>query len=493
MTKQYLKYLFIAFNICTFCSCKKYLDEPNKLQSDIKTVDQLQALIDNAPLFSYEGNNYTATFSTDDTEIEMEAYQKYPTSVSLDALHYYTWDISNVINKGYDDLWNNEFKKIFTANVVLVNVDNVQGTLEQKNVVKANALFIRAMSYWALVNHYCLPYAPQNLKSFGLPLKSSTIYTEPLNRSTLEDTYDFILKDVRQAMDLLAGGDVEDRMRWRVSEKAIYAFLSRYYLFTNNYQEALRAADLALTSSVANLVDFNTLGKGTPAVYTNPNITLSYSILNDWAANRFLYWNEFYYTRYSYNASQWYNPSKQLLAIYDKENDLRFKNFFIENGGRRFNVISPAQYRYTTFNDGRYLVSGPTVAEVLLNKAEAAARLNEVPLSMQSLNALRLKRYQHYSDLDATSSADALHKILLERRRELPFSFRWGDIRRFSVNETIEDDIVLERTFYKVLDASVDLTKIEKYSLPIKSLRYAVPISAIEIAASQGQIEQNKY
>ena len=43
--------------------------------------------------------------------------------------------------------------------------------------------------------------------------------------------------------------------------------------------------------------------------------------------------------------------------------------FFVEHGNRRMGVPYEA-YRYNQFYDGRYIISGLTTAEMLLNKAE---------------------------------------------------------------------------------------------------------------------------
>jgi len=486
--QQLLAFLLIIM----FSSCKKFLQEPNKLQADIQTVDQLEALINNAPLY-YQEANLTASFSTDDTEISKEMITAYPSSVSLNNLLYYTWAVGNIASLGSDDLWSGEYKKIFNANVVLANIDRVAGTDLQKSKIKADAYFIRAMSNWTLVNYYCLPYSNANFQSPGIPLKTSTIYTESLKRATLKETYDAILSDVEAAKTILPEGDVISTLRWRVSRKAIDAFLSRYYLFTEDYDRVVSSADEALKSANAKLTDLNTVVAGISVTYANPSATLNYSSLNDWGPNLFLYWNEQYYTRYTSNPSQNFIPSSSLLSLYEKTNDLRYSLFMIPNGGRRFNVINPAQFRYTYFNDGRFLISGPGVAEVLLNKAEALARKGSGTDAMGSINLLRQKRMKNYVPMIASSNIDALTKVLQERRRELPFAFRWLDIRRFSVNQDQTDDVSITREFYEVTSAGIDLKKPMTYTLPAKSLRYAVPINGLDIANSQGQLSQNSY
>lgn len=494
-----LHIMILMLGLISLASCKKYLDEPNKIQTDIKTVDQLQALIDNVtagPAFAYEGHNATATYSTDDTEITMDLYKNNPNAVSIANLYYYIFDVDNVIGASTDALWNNEFKKIFTANVILSTVDAAAGDDASRNRVKADAYFIRAYSYWTLVNYYCVPYAQDaeaNKKAKGLPLKKTTDYSESLKRATLQETYDFIMSDVAQAQSLVAYTDVQAALRWRISKPAIDAFLSRYYLFTRDYDKCIQSANSALTSQTVKLVDFNTIPAGNPASYANPAATLKYSALNDYAAAKFFTWDEFYYTRFTYTSAQWDIPSTNLLSLYDQSNDLRFQLLMITNGGRRFSVITPAQYRYDYFNDGRYIPAGPTMAEVLLNKAEASARKGDMANALIAVNTLRAKRLKTNVPLTATSAANALTQILQERRRELPFSFRWFDIRRFSANDDPSDDVTVTRTFFKVGVGTVDVNTTQTYTLPVKSLRYAVPINGVEINASQGQIEQNNY
>nr|WP_162988814.1 RagB/SusD family nutrient uptake outer membrane protein [Pedobacter schmidteae] len=469
--------------------CKKYLAEEPRKQASIKTVSQLEALVDNATAFSSEAN-MTATYSTDDTEISRELYQKNPGAFSVDNLQYYVFKVDGVINLATDGLWTAEFKKIFTANLILSNIDQVTGDEATRLRVKADAHFIRAYSYWLLANYYCAPYAIANMNSLGLPIKKTVDYTESLKRATLKETYDFILSDIAEAQKV-AYDDVEPRRAWRISQKAISAFMSRFYLFTGDMDKSLAEANKALTTSNAKLVDLNTLATGIPKSYSNPAVTLNFSELNDWAASKFLYWSEFYYTRLTYTGSQWFLPSANLRALYDAQNDLRYKKFMIENGGRRFSVITPAAFRYTIFGDGAYIPAGFTVAEVLLNKAEVLARKGNVAGAMDAVNTLRLKRMSSYIALSAIDKDDAIKKVLEERRREMPFTMRWYDIRRFSVNDYPQDDITVTRDFFDVSAVGANVGSPKTYTLDNK--RYLVPINGVELDASQKQIVQNSY
>lgn len=482
-------YIGFAAAILMTASCKKYLSEEPKKQASIKTVEQLEALVNNATEFSKE-TNFTATYSTDDTEISKELYKNNVTAFTVNSLQRYVSATAGIENLATDELWTGEFKKIFTANVILKNIDLVSGDEASRQRVKADAHFIRAMSYWILVNNYCAPYAAANMNSLGLPLKRTVDYEESLKRATLQETYDFILADI-EAAKKVAEADVDPRKTWRVSQKAISAFMSRYYLFTGDYDKSLAESNKALESATVSLVDYNTILPGRSVSYSNPAATLRYSQLNDWNAAKYLYWSELYYSRYQYTGEQWYLPSSALVALYDQTNDLRYKHLMIPNGGRRFNVVTPAAYRYTMFTDGSLLVSGPTRAEMLLNKAEALARQGDVQNALLAVNTLRQKRMSTYSALTASNKDEAIKQVLAERRRELPFVMRWYDIRRFSVNDYAADNITVKRDFYQVNRTGVDLSTPKIYTLESKHL--VVPINGVEIDASKGQIQQNPY
>lgn len=496
-----LNILLLVGLIAAVSGCKAYLEEEPTRQSTIKTADQLEALINNATQFSADGTpgnggtNGTAGYSTDDTEIPLDAYAANTAGKwTIDNLYFYTFKIDEIIGISSDPVWNGEYRKIFTANLVLSNIDRVTGEPELKSELRADAHFIRAYSYWVLVNHHCLPMtdANKNEPGLGLPLKLTTDYEEPFSRSTLKETYDLILADMNEAKKT-SRTDVDLTKPWRVSKKAVDAFLSRYYLFLGNYTESLTHTNSALASTNAVLVDFHTIVAGTQQNYTAPVASIINSEFYDYTAVKFLFWKEFYLPRFSYQSSQWLIPSTALRNLYDQANDLRFKWLFLQNSNRRFSIVSHNLYRYAFFSDGRYIPTGPTVAEMLLNKAEILARQGNVADAMTTVNLLRAKRLNTPDPLTATTQDEAIAKVLEERRRELPFSFRWYDIRRFSVNNYPADDVTVTRTFYKVNVGSVDITTTQTYTLPVGSKRYAVPINGVEIMASKNEITQNQY
>ena len=80
--------------------------------------------------------------------------------------------------------------------------------------LKAEAHFIRAFQNWELLNTYCLPYSPENMKEPGIPHKTSTSFEQSLVRMNLEESYRFVEEDLKEALKITV--DNVNR-RWRVS------------------------------------------------------------------------------------------------------------------------------------------------------------------------------------------------------------------------------------------------------------------------------------
>ncbi len=208
-------------------------------------------------------------------------------------------------------------------------------------------------------------------------------------------------------------------------------------------------------------------------------------------------WKEFLYFRMLSNPSYWYVPSPELLALYDQKNDLRYKYNIVKGYSYDRGMLKPSyDYPGYVFFYKDRIPSGPTVAEMLLTKSEAQAHLGNAAAAMETLNTLRSKRMLAgpWVNLTASNKEDAIKKVSDERRREMPFSQRWIDVRRYNHNEISSDDIIMKKSFYPYNNSVVNNDQPKQdYTLPKDSRRWAAPIPVSDIEASNGKIEQNKY
>ncbi len=490
-------------------SCEDFLSEkPSKSSSLVPTsVEQLEYLLNLYSTF-YQESSRTLIYSTDDYGLLPELYQAKSNIYSVAAVQFAVWDTEFLPFDTRENFWPSEYKKIFTANMVMSNLPKVEGTESQKEQLRLESHLIRAVSMWNLAQTYCLPYTEANKDEPGLVLKQSTSFEEPYDRATLEETYAMIQSDIEEALKLTNSMDmVNNKYRsWRGSKAAANAFAARYYLNRNEYSKALSHANIALQEHNV-LVDYNTEMKysditsnvtvnGQPVPVLYPYTHDNQSDMTD-----MMEWKEFYYFRMLYHESWWYVPSPELLALYDQTYDLRFKYHIVDNYSYDRGLTNPPyEYPGYVFFYKDKIPSGPTVAEMLLVKAECLARDNKVSEAMSALNQLRAKRFDNQApsqviNLTASSKEDAVTKILEERRREMPFTQRWFDIRRLNSNTDSFDDVpTLTRSFYNYNSSTiVPDGGLKTYTLEKNSRRWAAPIPDTEILSSEGVIKQNNY
>lgn len=499
--------LVVALGACS--KINDYLDEPPSKTTSlvITTADQLDALLNNYSVFYSEGNR-TAIYSTDDYDLSKALYDARPgTFSSMATIQFMLWDTQYLADDTREGFWSGEYRKIFYANTVLDYVDEVTGTEEQKTALKADAYFIRAYSYWVLANTYCLPLTDANKNEPGVPLKFSISFEEPFVRQPLAKVYAQIESDLAEALKtnvpLVQSGKAR---HWRASKAGVNGFAARYWLSRYDYAKAVSYANAAL-AEYNTLVDYNvdmkfgtpstlTLNAGTPQ-QSSYTIQYPYTHNNQVDFTDMLGWKEFLYFRMLNHESWWYIPSQELLNLYDGAHDLRFKYHIVEGYSYDRGITKPSyDYPGYIFFFKDRLPSGPTVAEMYLIKAEALAHTNDAAGAMAALNTLRAKRLTPgaWVNLTAANQDDAIKKVAEERRREMPFSQRWFDLRRYNNNEYSADDVNLSKTFYPFTGSAVLTAQpVQTFTLAKNSRRWAAPLPRTEIISSNGAIEQNNY
>lgn len=507
----------LALSALALSACNDYLDEPptKSKNTPIQTAEQLSALMNNYHFNKVIEYNRAAILSSDAYAINTQYYDQGLSLISTasEPYQYACREMRHTANVNEKvSLWNQDYERIYTANLVLASVADVEGTPEEKETVAQRARLIRAYNYLDLVQYYCMPYGESTKAALGLPLKQTTHYDEDFERATLQDTYDFIERDILEAVKLkepLMKGTV--RQDWTETGALANALAARFYLLVGQYDKAQQYAEAALAFG-DDLMDYNAGDE----LYMDVKTTINWETLetveertssflaastsNDNVArlDRAYYLRKNYYVGETY---YWGVPSETLLNAYDKTYDQRYIHFYEPKGQKKyyfgmyatlFTVDVPG---YFTF-DSQYS-NAPNVAEMHLIRAEAQARQGQVQNAMNTLNAFRAKRISDKApaeviNLQATSEQGAVKCVLDERLREFPFSLRWYDIRRVNFNSDPNDDITLTREFYAMNEYSVLKDK-KTYTLAPGSANYAVAIPNAEISAGNGRIIQNRY
>lgn len=398
----------------------------------------------------------------------------------------YTWqpDAYNqlkTVNVNHN-FWKGHYAKLLGANAVMDYIDQVTGSSEEKDMVKAQALTLRAFYYFYLVNLYGTPYN-ENKAALGVPIKtSSALSVDALERNTVEEVYTQILNDLLQAEALYKPVPVSKQWAgdYRTSLPLTQLLLSKVYLYMEDWEKAAVNAEKVINSGFFSLLNLNSIPAPTAAApyynfysYSNPEVIWLYGGIAD--VNALINMST------GTNANQRYifNASNELLSSYDAT-DLRKRKYIVTE---RYNtsVFKPmAKYLISsTFNPGSdAFARGFRLSEAYLNLAEATAMIYKknsdgasLNKSLMALNTLRQSRYSSYSTVNITDATALVNFTRNERRRELCLEGqRWFDLRRYGMPEIK----------HQWVDSQ---TSTSTYTLTAKDPAYTLPIptEAIEL------------
>jgi hypothetical protein len=435
MKLKSLIFILLAF----IFSCKKDFLE---IKSDKKlviptTLQDFQALLDNTEVMNANMPNL-GEISADDYYVSYPVWNILSQPKQKNA---YIWakDVYAGTNAFLD--WNYRYQQVFYANNVLEGLEKIKDVADQQtyNQIKGSALFYRAYSFYQLAQVFCQTYvSPGNNTGLGIPLRLKSDINLPTKRSTVEETYQQILSDLKEAGRLLP---ITTAYKTRPVKSAADAMLSRVYLLMQDYNNSLAFAETVI-GSAHKLIDYNVLNVA--AAYPLPQYNTEVIFQSTLVSEQILLASRLIIDSTLYKS---YN-----------DDDLRKLLYFRNNNG---NMTFKGSY------DGSSVYfNGLALDELYLNKAECLARNGMTPEAMEALNNLLKNRWRtgKYVPLTASNSNNALTIILQERRKELLYrGIRWSDLRRLNLSSSTS------KTLYRVLNGQV-------YELKPNSLNYVLPI-----------------
>lgn len=431
-----------AFILMSITSCKKYLAEKSDASLVTpSTLDDYQGLLDDADVMNIYATPSYMEASTDDYFLLPVTYQ----NLNQVYLNYYTWQPQeyNFVND-----WSKAYLAIYNANLCLDGLNQLtQGGQDQVKYdrVKGAALFFRAYYFTELLWCYAKAYDPNTAsQDLGIVLRLNSNFNTPSKRSSVEACYTQALKDAKAAVSLLPDHSIHPL---RPSKAAAYGLLARIHLSMRQYDQAYLDADSCLQIS-HDLLDYNN------ASDLNGQLT---------DANPFIRFNKesIFYTEMNSNGLIVSSRAKTDSLLYNtfENHDLRKVAFFKPNSGYQ-------EFKGNYTGSPNAFFSGIGVDEMLLTRAECAARAGEVTNAMSDLNTLLRTRWDKqypYQERTAANPEEALQMILLERRKELLMrGLRWMDIKRLNKDGA---NIILKR----IVDGKV-------YTLQANDPFYALPL-----------------
>lgn len=352
-----------------------------------------------------------------------------PADVDIYAYDVLTYEPSNV-RLFYN--WRDLFGGVSRANLVLLKIEEVEGLdASRKEEITGEAKFLRSLYYFDLVKLFG-----------GVPLMETTGSADPneiqIPRNTEQEVYNFIISDLEDAISKLSDNtDEEGRATkgaanallakvWAQSPTRDYAKVVQYcdavinspagYRLTNTYEELFNGNNYNNSESIFEVQHIG----GTPQGNWGPQLFLPPSISGDG-------WRKYA------------TPSVNLINEFNNKTDnIRLNaSVLFEVPGWIDEYWSPLGSEAIPFvykqkhadgwnsGDQFYIIR---LADILLLKAEALAKLGQGDRGRALLNQVRLR-----AGLAATTATDNQldDAILNERRLELAFEAqRWYDLVR---------------------------------------------------------------
>lgn len=352
--------------------------------------------------------------------------------------------------------WQQAYYGIFQANKVIEAIDD--NVPQNKLQLKGENLFLRALMHYDLVRIFGRSYSQSPDVNLGIMIKTSTDLNDLPARSTVKQTYEFIVSDLLKAADLMK----ENKANIYASKEVAWALLSRVYLYMEQNDKAIEYADKVINSGRYKLIPTAQLSKyyaTSPEANTETIFAIKYLNTENQGKSSIgsLYtrdgWGEILVSK-SYRQQIYKNPNDERIKFLDPDYALDANGNKIpdatEEGGFRVNkAMGYSRYfnlKYT-LQDGVLLLSSPVVlrlAEMYLIKAEAYGKLGKPAEAIQMVNVIRtragLSGAQLYTPTDLKDYPTVLDVVLAERNLELA----WEGHRAFDL---FRNNRVLDRSF----------------------------------------------
>ena len=430
------KLLLIVLSVLSLGSCS----EEFLVKKPTEFVDYASATATTANLYSslngihrslyirYEGQNETGIAGCmQQVDIAGEDIV-YPISNGW-FLGVYNW--TNLNNENSQDVafpYRTFYRINRNANTILDAVDLANGPEADKKIIKGQALLYRAFCHFQLVQLYGKRYDASAMPNsqLGIPIVVK-VSEEKLPRSTVEEVYTQINKDIDGALALLVGYNKPNNSH--LDLRVAQGLKARVALVQQNWPAASSNAILArsgksLMTTAAYTSGFNS--------YTNSEWMWG-SFVNELQSESFANFGAYMSRNFSSTVIR-SCPKAIFNKLLDRFPTTDVRSTLFSRNGLHPNITLVATARKFPFTSQKFLavstgdsrcdVPYMRIAEMFLIEAEAKAKMNDVTASQVLFN-LAIERNSAYVRSTAIGQA-LVDEILLHRRIEL-----WGEGFRF--------------------------------------------------------------
>ncbi|MDR2131355.1 MAG: RagB/SusD family nutrient uptake outer membrane protein [Odoribacteraceae bacterium] len=450
-------------------SCDAFLERSAQDLVIPKTTAQYKEVLQYEGYFQHvvgsKGSYAFATYMTDDIEFfdarTMPAAPQTWTAEDddvepLSACYQWQEDIEgvNFVNASYKYL----YSQVMVANICLLSVDESEGTIAEKEVLKGQAAFTRAFAYFTLANLYAKPYNKARPDDPCVPLKEDyTPSLEVKSRATIQQVWDLITADIETALALLEDKRINNICE--ISYPAALVLATRIYLYKEEWNKAIEYGEKFRHLGKYPLHDISMETTSGDIRYTTrnnyaDNVRKFLSVGNTEVAWTFGYnysadtYRTLYQPLPTGNVCMYYrvsakDPATGIIGQFETGDRRKVYWFYAPptpTSGQptyRYDYVTTKYEHTINYLEG---VFSFRAGEIYISLAEAYARRGnpgDQATAIAILNELRVKRfapalYVALQTGDFATDQALVDFIWKERRRELCFEelHRWWDLRR---------------------------------------------------------------
>lgn len=432
--------------LVTSTGCRKYLEKEPDNRAKLTTPEKVSQLLGTA----YPQGNYM-TFAEAMSDNARDKGSGIIDNTNLDP--YFFNDVREDDQDSPEYYWSSAYEAIAAANQALETAGQAPNPNDY-SAQKGEALLARAYSHLMLVSLFSKFYDPATAASDpGIPYvtEPETVVIKQYERKTVAYVYEMIEKDIVEGLPLI-NDESYTVPRYHFNRAAANALASRFYLYKKDYAKAAQHAAIAVPNFLPNLRPWNTVYQNLglndlPLVYqkmTEPANLLLIATAS-WYANGYQYARFRYGMDATVQSQALPNPVPVTGGTWAfRTGSVGAGNIAVPKLSQHFAYESPT----SNFGVGYVMVPALTVEEVLFNKAEANAYLNNFTAAITDLTTYVSTRIINYNAGSHTitedklrtysgtnSVKDGLIKLILAYRRAefVQEGMRWFDILRYKI------------------------------------------------------------
>lgn len=439
--KRYLYYMIPVLFILV--SCDNFLDKAPDNRLRLNDLDKIAELVTNA---YPSGSTVFMEWMTDNVGADPKNVQR------RDMTQAFHWE--NIEGEGQDTptgFWSSAYTAIAHANEALAALEEIKTTdITRKNAIRAEALACRAYAHFMLVNLFAKQYDKNTAaQDPGIVIMDDpeTKLLVTYERSNVKEVYDFIEKDLLEALDKISDNYYKNSGKYHFTRNALLAFATRFYLFKNEFKACIRYATELLGENYNSrfIRNYSEIYTGTNAEmmarkFTTPALDANLLLIRKEVLYGYMGYAGYRFTEEIFKQLVLTEQDSRFTVTYNYGGSASFLPKFERELMRKLSLTSSSGYPYTIEVSFR-------AEEVFFNRLEAWWNEKETGLIRQYLNEYIKTIYGQRITLDIIESTyarsypgvnrdDLLLLIILdEKRREfVEEGIRWFDIKRHRIS-----------------------------------------------------------